>query len=158
MSKVIQMQSTNPFPKLIMRIGSFHLQKIWISILGQYLDGCGIEDLFISDLELYGENTFKSILNGLQYNRGVRLHKLIYESIRTIQIFEYVKSCDKSVLILFLSIPQYNLRESIVDGDTCKVRAIIQELYESNEAKEFSNNFNNFLKLKCKDNQFFFVF
>lgn len=159
MSKVIQMQATNPFPNLIMRIGTFHLQKTWIKCLGQYLDGCGIEDILVSDLELYGENTLKSVLNGLQYNRGVRLHKIIYESIKTLQIFEYIKSCSNSDLKNYLSIPQYNLlHEAIIDGDKIKVVKTFQELYECNEAKEFFKNFNNFLKTKCEGNQVFLYF
>lgn len=59
------MHIPNPFPKLIMRIGSFHLQKTNIYCLGQFLDGCGFEDILISYLELYGKNTIKSIFNGL---------------------------------------------------------------------------------------------
>lgn len=51
--KLIQMQPTNPFPNLWLRIGPFHLQKIIIEILGQYLSGCGIEEIIVHDLELY---------------------------------------------------------------------------------------------------------
>lgn len=51
-AKVIQMQTTNPFPELIMSIGTFYLQKTWIYCLDQYSDGCGLEDILVSDLEL----------------------------------------------------------------------------------------------------------
>ena len=159
LTKVIQMQPVNPFPKLIMRIGKFHLQKIWLHCLGQYLEGCGIEEILDSDLELYNKGTLKSIFSGLQYNREVQIHKLIYESVRTLQIFEFSKSCNKSNLIQFLLISQYDaLRKCIADGDKIKVREIFQDVCQCNEAKEFFKNFNNFLKTRCEENEVFLFF
>ncbi|KAL7292083.1 hypothetical protein TKK_0014358 [Trichogramma kaykai] len=152
-SKLIQMQSPNPFPKLIMRVG------IWLRILGDYLDGNGVEDIFTDDLELYGESTLQSIFKGLQYNRGIRLHKLLYESIKTIQIFEYIRSCDESILVKFLSTSQYKeLRKSINERNSHKAREIIKELNESQELTEFFNSFDNFLKNQCESNQTFLYF
>lgn len=153
------MQPTNPFPNLWLRIGPFHLQKIIIEILGQYLSGYGIEEIIVHDLELYGENTYKGILNGSHCNRGTRLHKIIYESIRTIQIFEYVQSCDYSDLKEYLEIPEYDsLRKAIIDGDKTKLHAIIRILSETKKAEQFFNNFESFLMIKYKENQVFAYF
>ncbi|KAL7290368.1 hypothetical protein TKK_0016061 [Trichogramma kaykai] len=58
-AKRIQMQPENHFPNLILRIGSFHLQKNWLRCLGQFLEGCGIDDI-ISESKAYGEDSIKA--------------------------------------------------------------------------------------------------
>ena len=74
----------NLFPNLWLRITPFHLETIIIEILGHYTAaGRGIEEIIVHDLKLYGENTYKSILNE-HYNMGTCLHQMIYENIRTI--------------------------------------------------------------------------
>ena len=38
-TKIIQMQTPNPFLKLVMQVGTFHLHKIFKICLGQFLEG-----------------------------------------------------------------------------------------------------------------------
>lgn len=132
------------------------MQKTWLHCLGQYLDGSGIENI-LDDAGVYGENSIKSIFKGLHYNRGVRGHKLLYESIRMLQIYEYLKFCKNSYLLQFLSSVEFNaLRESIVDKDSIKVRDTFQKL--STQGKIFLTDYKTFVIQKCSENENFLYF
>jgi membrane protein DedA with SNARE-associated domain len=61
-------QTNQEFDSLILRIGSFHLQKNFLRYLGQYLEESGLDSILI-EAYIYGMNTLSSILKGTQYNR-----------------------------------------------------------------------------------------
>lgn len=107
--------------------------------------------------EVYGENSIKNIMKGLHYNRGVRAHKLLYESLRVIQILEYLKPHDDSILKKLLSLPIFNLlRESIVDRDGVKVRQLFKEIRL--KSSDFLIDFRKFLREKSEENPTFHYF
>lgn len=93
-AKLIQIQSKE-FDTLFLRIGAFHLAKNWLSIIGQFVNDSGFYDIFI-ETEVYEENTLKSLLKGVHYNRGVRAHKLMYEACRRLQMKQFLKEADIS--------------------------------------------------------------
>ena len=94
-------QTSREFEGLILRIGTFHLQKNFLRCLGQYIEGSGLDSILI-EANVYGMNTLSSILKGTQYNRGIRAHKLLYEAIRSIQFSEFIeyKNFSKDQLLL----------------------------------------------------------
>ena len=60
-------QTSQEFQGLILRIGTFRLQKNFLRWLGQYIEGSGLDSILI-EANVYGVNTLASILKGTQYN------------------------------------------------------------------------------------------
>lgn len=58
--------------------------------MGQSIEGSGLDSILI-EANVYGTNTLSSILNGTQYNRGIRAHKLTYEALRSMQFVEFIE-------------------------------------------------------------------
>ncbi|KAG5863843.1 hypothetical protein JTB14_017778 [Gonioctena quinquepunctata] len=111
--------------EMILRIGTFHLQKKFLRCLGQYIEGSGVDSILI-EANVYGVNTLASILKGTQYNRGIRAHKLMYEALRSIQFMEFIDYMNLSEDGTFneelqqLNICLQDIREVTVDKDhTC---------------------------------------
>lgn len=115
-------QSSQEFQGLVLRIGTFHLQKNFLRCLGQYIEGSGLDSILV-EANVYGENTLASILKGAQYNRGIRAHKLMYEALRSIQLTEFIDymilSEDEAFIdqLKQLNICLQQLREVTVDKD-----------------------------------------
>jgi len=157
-AKSIQMQ-TNDFSNLILRIGSFHLQKVWLHCIGQYLEGSGIESILTEDAEVYGVNTLQSIMKGNQYNRGVRAHKLLLEAITFIQYYEYIKCAQTSELqVIYGSSMFQNLREALVDKDYSKFSTAYTELRNNLEHVNFFKNFDEYVNDRCANDETFMYF
>lgn len=49
-------QTSQEFEGLILRIGTFHLQKHFLRCLGQYIEGSGLDSILI-EATVYGMNT-----------------------------------------------------------------------------------------------------
>lgn len=98
------------------------MQKNFLRCLGQHIEGSGLDSILI-DVNVYGSNTMGSILKGNQYNIGIRVHKLIYEALRSIQLNEFIGSIKYSddEMDTFDDVLQ-QIREAIVDKDEEGVR------------------------------------
>lgn len=147
-------QLTNKeFDNLILRIGSFHLQKNYLRCLGQYVEESGLDGILI-EADIYGENTLASILKGTHYNRGIRAHKLLYEALRSIQIAEFIECMNYSQDFLQqLNICLQEIRESTVDKDHSGV--IEKHDQYKRIITDFLMNFSHFLRTMSTENQVF---
>lgn len=149
-------QTSQEFEGLILRIGTFHLQKNFLRCLGRYIEGSGLDSILI-EANVYGMNTLSSILKGTQYNRGIRAHKLLYETLRSIQFTEFIEysNFSKEQLQQFHFCLQA-VREVTVDKDHS---GLIDKynLYKR-IIEDFLSQFVNFLNLKCANNEKFKYF
>ncbi|MES9881052.1 MAG: hypothetical protein ABW185_09245 [Sedimenticola sp.] len=68
------------FQNIVLRMGVFHTICNLLSIIGKRFDSAGLRDLAV-EANVTAEGSIDSILDGRQYNRGVRLHKIIYEGL-----------------------------------------------------------------------------
>lgn len=150
-AKDIQLCSTE-FPNLILRIGTFHLQKNFLRCLGQYIQGSGLDQI-ITQSGVYGPTTFQSILEGKQYNRAVRAHKMIYEVYRFLQLIEFVKEKGKIVNSEVLLPLLQDIREAIVDKDTKKLIVLLRS--KQSIIQDFFNQFENYIKKECEESETF---
>lgn len=156
-AKKIQ-QSTEEFQELILRIGTFHLQKNFLRCLGQYIEGSGLDSILI-EANVYGSNTLAAILKGTQYNRGIRAHKLMYEALRSIQFslfIDYIHSSEDDTSnnpIQELVISLQEIREMTVDHD----HSGLSEKYSQHKAviEEFLSNFLKFVTDMSSENELF---
>lgn len=147
-AKKIQLQNTE-LNNLILRIGSFHVAKNWLIVLGQYLSGSGVAEMFV-ETDLYGENTVSAILRGTQYNRGVRAHKLLYEAIRRVQMDSFLRQYGRVSDDVFTKITNF---QKIISSDKGEARTYYDFLTES--SVEIFTEFQNFLMEELEANQNF---
>ena len=68
------------FESHVLRLGDFHNLSCFISALGKIWATAGFRDLLV-DSGVYAGCTVDQILQGKQFNRGVRAYTLAYEAI-----------------------------------------------------------------------------
>lgn len=62
-------------------MGVFHTICNFLGIIGKRFLDAGLRDLAVES-EIIAEGSIDRVLNGHQYNRGIRLHKLVYETLQ----------------------------------------------------------------------------
>ena len=62
-------------------MGVFHTICNFLGIIGKRFLDAGLRDSAVES-EVIAEGSVDRVLNGQQYNRGVRLHKLLYEALK----------------------------------------------------------------------------
>lgn len=68
------------FDNIILMMGNFHIICNLLSIIGKMFGYAGLRDLAVES-GVIAEGSIDKVLEGKQYNRGVRLHKLTYEAL-----------------------------------------------------------------------------
>ena len=69
------------FQPIVLRMGVFHTMCNFLGVIGKRCLDAGLRDLAVEP-EVIAEGSVDRVLNGQQYNRGVRLHKLLYEALK----------------------------------------------------------------------------
>lgn len=68
------------FGSVILMMGNFHTICNFMSTIGKMFGDAGLRDLAVES-GVIAEGSINKVLEGKQYNRAVRLHKLIYEAL-----------------------------------------------------------------------------
>ena len=68
------------FNMIVLRMGVFHTLCNLLSIIGKRFSDAGLRDIAVES-GVIAEGSITSVLDGRKYNRGIRLHKIIYESL-----------------------------------------------------------------------------
>lgn len=76
----ITWKHTDMYKQVVLRMGTFHTLCNLISIIGKRFSAAGLRDIAIES-GIIAEGSVSSVLEGRQYNRGVRLYKLMYEAL-----------------------------------------------------------------------------
>ena len=76
----IKWQHPNTYSFIILRLGAFHTICNLMSIIGKRFEDAGLKDLCIES-GVIAEGSIQNVLTGKMYNRGVRVHKCIYEAL-----------------------------------------------------------------------------
>ena len=61
-------------------MGSFHIICNLLSLIGKLFHDAGLRDLAVES-GVIAEGSADKVIDGKQYNRGVRLHKLTYKAL-----------------------------------------------------------------------------
>ena len=61
-------------------LGGFHLLMILLGIMGIRYGDAGLRELAVQS-EVVAEGSRERVLNGKNYNRAVRLHKVVHEAL-----------------------------------------------------------------------------
>lgn len=76
----IKWKHEEKFSGIILRLGTFHTICKWMAVIGKWrFQDAGLRDLCI-EASLTAEGSASKTLEGRSYNRGVRVHKLVYEA------------------------------------------------------------------------------
>ena len=62
-------------------MGGFHAICIFMTVIGKRFASAGLRDIII-EANLVGSGTVEKVLKGKQYNREVRVLKVVYEALR----------------------------------------------------------------------------
>ena len=76
----VKCKHMDKFDKIVLRKGAFHTTCTLLAIIGKRFQDAGLRDLCI-ETNIIAEGSVSAVLDGRMYNRGVRLHKLVYEFI-----------------------------------------------------------------------------
>ena len=68
------------FESIVLMMGNFHIICNLLSVIGKMFRDAGLRDLAVES-GVIAEGSIEKVLDGKQYNRGVRLHKLTYEAL-----------------------------------------------------------------------------
>lgn len=76
----IQWKHHDKFQNVILRMGTFHTICNFLSVIGKRFQGSGLKSIII-EAGVVAEGSISGVLEGRQYNRGVRTHKYMYEAL-----------------------------------------------------------------------------
>ena len=70
-------------------MGSFHACRIFLTVIGKRFEFAGLHDLIV-EARLSGPESVNQILNGKEYNYGIRICKVIFEALQRakLDVFE----------------------------------------------------------------------
>ena len=98
------------FGNIALMMGNFHIICNLLSIIGKLFRDAGLRDLAVQS-GVIAEGSIDIVLDGRQYNRGIRLHKLIYDPMMGLVWTGFVYWADSNSPIDVECI--YNLMESV---------------------------------------------
>ena len=61
-------------------MGTFHTLMMFLGIIGHRFKDAGLKDVLVYS-GVYAEGSINSVLTGKSYNRAVRAHKLVFETV-----------------------------------------------------------------------------
>ena len=76
----VQWKQIERFKDIVLRMGVFHTTCTLLSIIGKRFQDAGLRDLCVES-GVIAEGSVAGVLDGRRYNRGVRLHKIMYEAL-----------------------------------------------------------------------------
>ena len=87
--KALEVMSFRPeeFKTVVLRLGAFHTCCAFLAAIGSRLDAC-IRDLFVEG-DVLGTGSMDTLLAGKHYNRGVRCHKLVLETLQRLKLLAF---------------------------------------------------------------------
>ena len=65
------------FTSIVLRMGSFHITCVFLSVIGKCFRDGGLRDLLLEST-LVGSGFLNGVLEGKHYNRALRTHKVIF--------------------------------------------------------------------------------
>ena len=82
-AKELQWENSEICRGLFLRLGSFHITKNFMSVIGKHFSDSGLQEVW-TETSVFGENTAQNSMMAKSYNRAIRAHKLTYEALWTV--------------------------------------------------------------------------
>ena len=90
------------FKGIVIIMGGFHLLLMLLGVIGSRFGDAGLREIAVQS-DVVAEGSVDKSLNGKQYNRGVHLHKCVYEALMRLLLKEIESSVQ--------SLPTLNLEQ-----------------------------------------------
>ena len=91
----LQWKQSKRFKDIMLRMRVFHKACTLLSIIGKRFQDAGLRDLLV-DSGVIAEGSVAGALDGRRYNRGVRLHKIMYEALMRLAWQRFVACIQKN--------------------------------------------------------------
>lgn len=75
--------------RTVIRLGEFHTCMSYLGILGKRFGDAGLQDILIES-EVVAPGSISGVISGHHYNRSMRAHKLLYESLQRIRFLTFL--------------------------------------------------------------------
>ena len=102
-AKELQLQNPVQFGNIFLGIGGFHLEKILLACCGLYLEGTGVENIFLEN-EIFDPVFVKSAMSGGDCIRGKQAMSISAEALQHLQfqrflglLEQYPQICKKNL-------------------------------------------------------------
>lgn len=122
----IALQKPREFPRLILRLGGFHILLSFLAVIGKRMEHSGLEDILIES-GVFAEGSVAAIMNGRAYNRAVRAHKLAYEALQRLQLENLDGQMDEEEVIKIHSLVA-DVRKNFAEKSFDEIPRVIQNL------------------------------
>ncbi len=147
----IIMERPSEFKNIVPLLGSFHLQKVFIGVIGKYLQNSGAEQIWTEN-NIFGDNVVKSVMSGSHYSRSVKGMFLLSETMERLQLSEFfneigVSKYEKELKILM------ELKEAVCKKNHKKSRQKLKEFEQCNRTLLY--DFENFRKKRMEHSETF---
>ena len=76
--------TNSEFNNVVVRMGAFHTSMIFMTVIGKRFGDAGLMSLMIESGAVTSGSS-AAVLNGKHYNRAIRLHKLVMESLQRLR-------------------------------------------------------------------------
>ena len=79
------------FSNVVLRMGAFHTAMTFMAVIGKHFGDAGLASLLVES-GMLASGSVTAVLNGKQYNRGIRIHKIVMEALQRMQWLVYISS------------------------------------------------------------------
>ena len=123
--------------KVVIRMGAFHITCTLLAVIGKRFGDAGLADLMIES-GIIGMGSVNGVLDGKQYNRAVRMNKILYEAFWRIRWESFCKWLENSRQVVdddHITHVIQNFKDSISNGslEILLEDPVISHLYQLEE-------------------------
>ena len=82
-------------------MGGFHAGRIFLTVISKRFGFAGLHDLIV-EASLSGPESVNQILNGKEYNYGIRICKVIFEALQRAKLYVFEEWLQKEKKATYL--------------------------------------------------------
>ncbi|XP_065197855.1 uncharacterized protein LOC135829379 [Sycon ciliatum] len=140
------------FSPVVLRLGAFHAACTFLAIIGKRFRDAGLLDLFVES-GIAGPSSASSALDGTQYNRAVRLHKVVAEALHRMRWQQFVQDADPT--IINLAALRSSLTSSFKELQSCVTDDNSACITASPEAVELHKQYTEYCRKQAASSEMF---
>lgn len=77
--------------RTVIRLGEFHTSMSFLSVIGKRFKEAGLQDILIES-NVVATGSINGVMTGHQYNRSIRAHKLLFETMEILRLKAFLQS------------------------------------------------------------------
>lgn len=104
------------FAPVVLRLGAFHISCMFLAVIGKRFRDAGLMDILVES-GIAGTASASAALDGRQYNRGVRFHKIVAEALSRLRWKEFIDCCRISDADVHTLYPAFKELQDCINDD-----------------------------------------